>query len=166
MSIVRPLLPGELPDLLALYAHLHANDEAAPSPEVAASIWHELLGNPRYTYLGAFEQATLVASCTITVIPNLTRGCRPYAVIENVVTHTDHRRRGHGRAVVSAALAHAWSVNCYKTMLSTGRKTESTFQFYGSVGFSRDEKQAFIARPPACQPSSSERTKHHSHKMR
>ncbi len=42
----------------------------------------------------------MVATCTLVVIPNLTRGGTPYALIENVVTHTDHRNKGYwqGRA--------------------------------------------------------------------
>ena len=34
-------------------------------------------------------------------------------------------------------------------MLMTGRKDEATFRFYESAGFSRDGKQAFIAKAPA-----------------
>jgi hypothetical protein len=33
-------------------------------------------------------------------------------------------------------------------MLLTGRKDEAIFNFYESAGFNRDEKQAFVARPP------------------
>jgi GNAT superfamily N-acetyltransferase len=87
--------------------------------------------------------------CTITVIPNLTRGCRPYGVLENVVTHADHRNRGHGKAILAYALAHAWSQRCYKVMLLTGRKDDATLRFYESAGFDRHDKQAFVAKPPS-----------------
>ena len=90
----------------------------------------------------------LISSCTITVIPNLTRGCKPYGVIENVVTHAGHRNLGYGKALLAHALAHAWSIGCYKVMLLTGRKDQSTLQFYQSAGFDPYDKQAFIARPP------------------
>jgi GNAT superfamily N-acetyltransferase len=89
----------------------------------------------------------LVSSCTITVIPNLTRGGRPYGLIENVVTHADHRGRGYARAVLQDALSFAWAQGCYKVMLMTGRKDEATLRFYESAGFDRHGKQAFIARP-------------------
>jgi hypothetical protein len=46
-------------------------------------------------------------------------------------------------------LDFAWSQGCYKVMLMTGRKDEATFRFYESAGFSRDGKQAFIAKAPA-----------------
>ena len=68
----------------------------------------------------------MVASCTLTIIPNLTRACRPYGVIENVVTHTVHRGDGWGRALLQRTLAHAWRERCYKVMLMTGRKDAAT----------------------------------------
>jgi GNAT superfamily N-acetyltransferase len=107
------------------------------------------MASDRYLYLGGFLGEELVSTCAIIVIPNLTRGCRPYGVIENVVTHTSHRRRGYGTALLRAALAHAWREGCYKVMLMTGRKDDETFHFYRSVGFDSDEKQAFVARPAA-----------------
>lgn len=146
---IRPIQPNELNDLLALYAHLHKSDDPLPEPAAVEAIWHELMANPRYKYLGSYVDNRLISSCAITVIPNLTRGCRPYGVIENVVTHPGHRNQGHGKAVLAQALLHAWSVGCYKVMLLTGRKDQATFQFYQSAGFDRHEKQAFIAKPPA-----------------
>ena len=70
-------------------------------------------------------------------------------LIENVVTHREHRNKGWGKAVLKHALAHAWSAGCYKVMLLTGRKEESVFRFYEGAGFSRHGKQAFVARAEA-----------------
>ena len=89
----------------------------------------------------------MVSSCALNVIPNLTRSCKPYGVIENVVTHSEHGQRGYGTAILNHALAYAWSIECYKVMLMTGRKDEATLRFYELVGFDRHSKQAFIAKP-------------------
>ena len=105
--------------------------------------------SPRYQCFGGFANGSLVASCTLAVVPNLTRGCRPFGVIENVVTHASHRRRGYGKEILREALSTAWSANCYKVMLLTGRKDEATLRFYESAGFDRHGKQAFVARPIA-----------------
>ena len=146
---VRAISSEELPALLALYEHLHEGDEPPASLEAAQDAWREALANPRCRYFGGYEGAELVSSCTIMVIPNLTRGCRPYALVENVVTHREHRNKGWGKAVLKHALAHAWSAGCYKVMLLTGRKEESVFRFYEGAGFSRHGKQAFVARAEA-----------------
>lgn len=143
---VRQIAPSELSSLLELYRHLHDDDDPLPEASTIEAVWRELQGNPRYRYFGGYVDGNLVSSCTITVIPNLTRGCRPYGLIENVVTHAEHRHRGYGKAVLAEALSLAWSEGCYKVMLLTGRKDEATFQFYESAGFDRHEKQAFIAK--------------------
>lgn len=105
------------------------------------------MANPRCRYFGGYEGEYLVSCCTIMVIPNLTRGCRPYALVENVVTHKGYRNKGWGKAVLASALAHAWAENCYKVMLLTGRKDEAVYRFYERAGFSRHGKQAFVAKP-------------------
>ncbi|MNT30730.1 putative acetyltransferase [compost metagenome] len=106
------------------------------------------MADPRNLYLGSFAGGQLVASCVLTTIPNLTRGCRPYGLIENVVTHSAFRQRGFGKAVLQHALQQAWAQGCYKAMLMTGRKDEAVMQFYEGAGFDRHDKQAFVARPP------------------
>lgn len=152
-SVIRPIAAAELPQLLALYAHLHADDDPLPAAEVVDAVWQELLGSPRHSYWGVFVPcdgtAQLVATCTLTVVPNLTRGCRPYGLIENVVTHGAHRGAGHGKAVLEAALQHAWRQGCYKVMLMTGRKDAATLGFYESAGFDGQAKRAFMAKNPS-----------------
>jgi GNAT superfamily N-acetyltransferase len=146
---IKRLRRNDLDALLALYAHLHDTDTPPPTAAAARAVWRELTSGAshRYRYYGAFVDEQLVSSCALTIVPNLTRGCRPYGVVENVVTHAEHRRQGHATALLKAALADAWAARCYKVMLLTGRKDEGTFRFYEAAGFDRNEKQAFIARP-------------------
>lgn len=40
------------------------------------------------------EEGRLLATCNLSIIPNLTRGARPFARIENVVRPTAYRRQG------------------------------------------------------------------------
>ncbi len=144
--MIRAIERQELDALLGLYAHLHRHDEPLPARSAVELVWTEALANPRCRYFGGYDGECLVSSCTITVIPNLTRGCRPYGVVENVVTHADYRRRGWGRALLARALDFAWSQGCHKVMLFTGRQDEATLRFYEKAGFDRHSKQAFVAR--------------------
>ena len=144
---VRPLLPTELDALLALYAHLHEHDLPLPNRAQVEEVWNEALSNPKCRYFGGFEDGKLVSSCTILLVPNLTRGCRPYGVVENVVTNAAYRGKGWGKRVLQEALAFAWENECYKVMLLTGRKDEATLRFYEGAGFSRDGKTGFVAKP-------------------
>jgi GNAT superfamily N-acetyltransferase len=126
---------------------MHLSDDPLPTSDVVDAVWKQIQADDNHNCFGAFEDATLVSSCVLCIIPNLTRGCRPYGLIENVVTHTDFRRRGFGKAVLQHALRYAWNEGCYKVMLLTGRKDAGTGRFYESAGFDRHAKQAFLARP-------------------
>ena len=86
----------------------------------------------------------IVSSCVCVVVPNLTRGVRPYAFIENVVTHADHRGRGFAGECLMHAKRIARENNCYKMMLLTGSKSEETLRFYEKAGFNSSDKTAFI----------------------
>jgi GNAT superfamily N-acetyltransferase len=117
---IRPAGPADLQSVRELYRHLHPDESVLPDGEAGAA-WRRLLEHPGLTvYLGLLSDGVPAASCTLVVIPNLTRSAAPYALIENVVTHGDHRQRGHGRAVLHAAVADAWAAGCYKVMLMTG----------------------------------------------
>jgi GNAT superfamily N-acetyltransferase len=152
---IRELQSHDLQLLLGLYAHLHDHDVPPPPTAIVEAVWAEAVANPRIKYFGGFYLGSLVSSCTLTVIPNLTRACRPYGVIENVVTHAGHRRQGWGNAILSRALSDAWRQDCYKVILLTGRKDEATLRFYEQAGFNRHDKQAFVAKPAAAQPNTS-----------
>jgi GNAT superfamily N-acetyltransferase len=69
-------------------------------------------------------------------------------VIENVVTHADYRRLGLGQRVLAHALDVAWRADCYKVLLATGSKLETTLHFYEAAGFHRGGKTYFEIRRP------------------
>ncbi len=146
---IRDLQINELPQLLSLYKHLHGSDHALPECNVIEATWKKIMNSEDYHCLGVWDGGQLLASCFLAILPNLTRGCRPYALIENVVTHESHRRRGYGKNLLQAAQKVAWDLNCYKVMLMTGRLNEGIFKFYDAAGFNRFSKQAFIAKPEA-----------------
>ncbi len=146
--IIREITPGELPALLELYRYLHAADDPAPDAVTLNRVWREMLDDPKHHCLVVEMDGALAASCILALIPNLTRGARPYGLIENVVTHADYRRRGLATQLLRHALDLAWAQGCYKVMLLTGRKDEGVFRFYEGAGFKRGVKTGFIAYPP------------------
>ncbi|MGN0376976.1 MAG: GNAT family N-acetyltransferase [Suilimivivens sp.] len=78
------------------------------------------------------------------IIPNLTHDQRPYALIENVITDESYRKRGLATACLNYAREIAVRENCYKMMLLTGSKKESTMKFYEQAGYNRNDKTGFI----------------------
>jgi len=89
-----------------------------------------------------------VATCVLHILSNLTRGARPYGLIENVATHREFRNRGFGTALLDHALECAWEENCYKVMLLSGRSEQNVFRLYEKAGFVRGVKEGLVAYPP------------------
>lgn len=140
---VRVAEQPDLKALLSLYAHLKDEPAAAITSDTEM-LWRKLLADPGYHIIVAEEAGGLVSSCTVVVIRNLTHGERPYALIENVVTHKAHRQKGLASKCLAFAQTIANRENCYKIMLLTGAKKPETLQFYEKAGYNKEDKTAFI----------------------
>lgn len=145
--LMRKAVPEDLDAVLSLYAHMHDADEKAGDRALERA-WEDILADPR-THIFLLEYGGVpVSTCVLHVLPNLTRGARPYGLIENVVTHRESRNRGFGTALLNHALECAWNENCYKVMLLTGRSEPNVFRLYEKAGFVRGAKEGLIAYPP------------------
>jgi len=92
------------------------------------------------------EDGKVVSSVHMTIIENLTHNVRPFAVIENVVTHVNYRNKGYASALLEKASEAAKEHRCYKVFLETGSNKESTLNFYRNNGFAIDEKHSCLKR--------------------
>lgn len=143
---VRMIRENELDKLLSLYKYLHPNDKETPS-EAISKAWQEIIENSNaFNYFVIEKDDIFVSTCTLTIIPNLTKGGRPYGLIENVVTHSSYRKKGFGRKVMEHALQFARSKNCYKIMLLSNVKRKDSHLFYESLGFNTTEKTGFYLK--------------------
>ena len=141
--MVREIQGKDLNELLELYLHLH--EEAVPElTEHLRNTWQTILRDENHHIIVKEADGKLVSSCVCVIIPNLTRGIRPYAFVENVVTHGDYRGKGYATECLNYAKALADEANCYKMMLLTGSKKESTLKFYERAGYNSSDKTAFI----------------------
>lgn len=138
----------DLEGLLDLYQHLDPGDKR-PTPERAAAIFDSFVAQTGSAIFVGEIGSTLVTSCSLVVVPNLTRGGSPYGLIENVVTHSDYRTRGFGKQMLLAASDAAWLSGCYKVMLLTGSKKPGTLDFYLGAGFEQSKTGFQKRRIPA-----------------
>lgn len=141
--MVREIVKDDFGGLMRLYTQLHGN----PMPEEnerVRKIWDKILGDESHHIIVAEEAGRIVSSCVCVIVPNLTHAQRPYALIENVVTDEKHRKRGLASACLAYAREIALREDCYKMMLLTGSKSESTLRFYEKAGYNRKDKTAFI----------------------
>ena len=117
--MVREIYISELNELLQLYLHLH--ERTIPNiTEHLNSTWNTIIQDKNHHIIVNEVNGKIVSSCVCVIIPNLTRNIRPYAFIENVVTHKNYRGRGYATECLNYAKEIAIKDNCYKMMLLTG----------------------------------------------
>ena len=141
--MVREIKETELRELLELYLHLHEK-EIPERNEHLRETWKTIMQDKNHHIIVNVIDRKIVSSCVCIIIPNLTRNIRPYAFIENVVTHSAYREKGYATECLNYAKGLAQKENCYKMMLLTSSKADSTLNFYNSAGFNSTDKTAFI----------------------
>ena len=146
MLTIRKATPADAEALHDLYVnHLTATPPKEPQD---MTVWREKIArfenDPLYFLLVCGVDGNVVSSVTLIVIENLTHNLRPYAVIENVATHANHRGNHYATGLMNKASEIAAECGCYKIMLLTGSKEDATLRFYENCGFNRNDKTAFI----------------------
>ena len=141
---IRQATENDAPALCCLYAnHL----TASPPPEKQdMALWRKKLSSfdNNYHIFVLESDEKIVSSVTLVIIENLTHNLRPYALIENVVTHSGYRNKGLASRLLRHASVTARQAGCYKIMLLTGSKLEATLKFYRQNGFNSEDKTGFV----------------------
>lgn len=141
--MIREIKETQLNALLDLYTHLHESGIPEHSDHLQKT-WETICKDKNHHIIVCEVDGRVVSSCVCVIIPNLTRNVRPYAFVENVVTHSEYRGKGYATACLNYAKDLALAAGCYKIMLLTGSKSESTLNFYKKAGYNCTDKTAFI----------------------
>ena len=142
---IREIIQDDLEDLLKLYEQLGPNPFVQVDEHIL-DVWNKILQNKDYHIVVADVDGAIISTCTCVIIPNLTHNQRPYAVVENVVTDQNFRGKGYATSCLNYAKEIAIKNNCYKLMLMTGSKKETTLKFYRNAGYTDKTKTAFDQR--------------------
>ncbi|MCM1494827.1 MAG: GNAT family N-acetyltransferase [Bacteroides sp.] len=141
--MVREAIKKDLEEVLQLYLYLHEKSVPEQS-EHLISTWNQIVEDENHHLIVNIIDNKIVSSCVCVIIPNLARNVRPYAFIENVVTHKDYRGKGYATECLNYAKDIAIKQNCYKMMLLTGSKEQKILDFYQNAGYNSTDKTAFI----------------------
>ena len=141
--MIREANKNDLNALLEPYLYLH-EDSIPNQDEHLENTWKQIMEDKNHHLIVNEVDGKIVSSCVCVIIPNLTRNVRPYAFVENVVTHADYRKKGYASECLNYAKAIAKKENCYKMMLLTGSKREETLRFYEKAGYNSKDKTAFV----------------------
>ena len=143
--MIREAVRGSRKGLLELYLYLH-EDSIPEDSEHLRNTWNQIINDPNHHIILNVIDGKIISSCVCVIIPNLTRNVRPYAFVENVVTHKDYRGRGYAGECLDYARRIALDNNCYKMMLLTGSKKPETWHFYEKAGYNHNDKTAFYQK--------------------
>jgi GNAT superfamily N-acetyltransferase len=138
---------SDLPALLSLFDVSEVSAIAQPR-ERAECIWAETLAQQGVVVFISDDRERIAATCMLVTAPNLLRGGKRHGFLENVVTHPELRGRGHGKAVVQAALEHAWATDCHHVLMQSGRADPRVHAFYEALGFRPGLRVAYVATRP------------------
>lgn len=141
--MVREAVKKDLDELLHLYLFLHEKDIPEQSQHLQ-NVWNEIISDKNHHIIVNVVDGRIVSSCVCVIIPNLTRNVRPYAFVENVVTHLECRGKGYATECLNYAREIAKNQNCYKMMLLTSSKEQKALNFYENAGYNSADKTAFI----------------------
>ena len=141
--MVREAKHEDLNAILELYLFLH-EDSIPEKDEHLRKTWLQIIQDKDHHLIVNEMDGKIISSCVCVIIPNLTRNVRPYAFVENVVTHADFRGNGYAGECLDYARKIAEKENCYKMMLLTGSKKSETLHFYEKAGYNSTDKTAFI----------------------
>lgn len=146
--IIRKAKASDAEDLKELYFHFLT--KYSPVEEQDMGLWEEMLErfekDDKMYILVAEEDGRVVSTVQMAIIESLTHNVRGFAVVENVVTHSEYRNRGFASALLQKASEIAREYRCYKISLETGSNRESTLNFYRNNGFVIDEKHSCLKR--------------------
>ena len=141
--LIREVKHSDLSQLLELYTNLHDNEMPIIGAEIE-TLWSNIIDNRNHHIIVGVMNDTIISSCVVIIIPNLTHRQMPYALVENVITHPKHRGKGYATQILNHAKMVAKENNCYKIMLMSGSKKQATLGFYERAGYNRNDKTAFI----------------------
>ena len=144
-TTVRDAQPADVPRLLVLLQQLSEQSTIPESEVRSATEAHyaalrRITEDPNARLLVAEQGGTVVGTLTFYVMPNLSHGGAPFAIVENVVVDETLRGGGHGRLLMAHAEGLAREAGCYKLSLTSNLKREPAHAFYHHIGYTNSHK--------------------------
>ena len=140
MAEIRLAKESDLPRILELYHELSmittkAEQRLNTSGDDYRRVFAEISGNPRRELLVAEYDGEVVGTMALFIIPNLSHGATPYALVENLVVNHKYRRRGIGKKLMEYTIARAKQERCHRIELCSSKGRKEAHRLYRSVDF-------------------------------
>ena len=133
---VREAVPTDLPRLIELLAQL--DDEPHPrgdATDAELRAFDDVIADERQRLFVIEDGGRIVGTAVLVVVPNITHGGRPYAIIENVVVDEQARGQLYGELLMAHLVEQARTAGCYKAALTSNKRRIDAHRFYTRIGF-------------------------------
>ena len=140
MAIVRVAKEEDITSILELYSQLAITTSEvelhqSPSLDDCRRVFAEVCALPGHELLVVEERGEVVGTMVLLIVPNLSHGALPWALVENIIVDARYRRRGLGRLLMDYAIARARGAGCHRIGLSSDKRRQAAHRFYRSLGF-------------------------------
>lgn len=140
MALVRVAREEDIPHILELYRQLALTTSQAELSQSSSlddyrRVFAEICALPGHELLVVEYEGAVVGTMVFLIVPNLSHGALPWAIVENMVVDERYRRQGVGSLLMEYAIDRARKSGCYKVQLLSNKKRLEAHRFYCSMGF-------------------------------
>jgi N-acetylglutamate synthase-like GNAT family acetyltransferase len=120
-ATIRLATEEDLPGILELYNKLHTDINKVELSQVDFDSQHdyrrifaEICAVPGHQLLVVEYNGEFVATMVLIIMPNLSYGGRPWAIMDNLILRRGYGGLGFGRMLLKYAKSQAEKMDCYK----------------------------------------------------
>lgn len=134
---IHPATAADIPGVLRIYGQLaEERAESQPAaPNDAARILDEVRKDPRHELVVAVIDDHVLGTADLVIVPNLTHGGKPWAIVENMAVDESVRRTGVGTLLMLEVERRVREAGCYKVQLLSRKNRKEAHAFYEAFGF-------------------------------
>jgi len=139
--VIRDAVAADLPAIARLMRQLEEGGAGYPASEDGVSdaqvrAFAEIGRDRRHRLLVIEDGGRVVGTTVLMIVPNLSGGGRPRAIVESVVVDADARGHGYGERLMAYCRAEAAAAGCFKLQLDSNNRRTDAHRFYERLGYS------------------------------
>ncbi|MDF2937356.1 MAG: hypothetical protein K0Q90_2729 [Paenibacillaceae bacterium] len=138
--MIREAEAGDKEQLSRLYRMLVPNSKKM---DVQEEQIHKIRTDPMNFIFVYEEHGELLGSLTLNICMQALHGERPYAIVENVIVHDDHRGKSIGHQLFRHVEAYCNSIHCHRIMLLSKATRIRAHQFFEREGYDGQISKGF-----------------------
>jgi GNAT superfamily N-acetyltransferase len=141
---VREALEEDLPRILVLlYQASQSSSHPAAAPEELTERHHQVFrafGGPFFHVLVLEVEGEILGTLHLYLVPSISRGGAPWAIVEHVAVDDTQRSKGYGEIQMNKAIGMAREVGACKVSLGSNVRRVASHRFYERLGFVASQK--------------------------